>query len=359
MLTLRQKIGQMIMVGVTGVELSQEEKALFRDYPFGGFILFKHNCCAPEQLLSLCRSLWETGEEQPPFIAIDEEGGRVHRLPPPFTRFPAAALIGRRGDPELTYRAGRATAAELSLVGINLDFAPVLDVDSNRKNPIIGDRSFGSSPAQVISVASTWLRGLRAGGIIACGKHFPGHGDTEDDSHLCLPAVEKSVEELRTVELAPFAHACNEGIESLMTAHVLFRSLDPDYPATLSRTIITGLLRQELHYEGVVFGDDMEMNAVAGNFDGEQAVGLGLRAGLDLLMYCHDQSKAVSAFNFIVSEAQKHSSLRARLEESSGRIKRLKARYLRSFSGAPEAELSRRLAQLDHRSIVDQIQGSL
>jgi beta-N-acetylhexosaminidase len=359
MATLRQKIGQMIMVGVTGVEPLQEEKTLFRNYPFGGFILFKHNCCAPGQILSLCRFLWDSREDLPPFIAVDAEGGRVHRLPPPFTHFPAAALIGRSGDPDLGYRAGRAIAVELSLVGINLDFAPVLDVASNPNNPVIGDRAFGFNPAQVIKIASPWLRGLRAGGIIPCGKHFPGHGDTDKDSHLCLPAVDKPLAALRSLELAPFVQACREGIESLMTAHVLFRSLDREYPATLSHRIVTGMLRQELRYEGVVFGDDMEMNAIAENFSAEEAVGLGIRAGLDLLMYCHDLAKAVRAFDFIAREAGRDPLLRARVEESYDRIKRLKASYLRSFTGAEEPELSRELERLNHQSIVAEIQGIL
>jgi beta-N-acetylhexosaminidase len=359
MATLRQKIGQMLLVGVKGLELSREEQTLFRQYPFGGFILFKHNCSDPIQILSLCRSLWNTGEELPPFIAIDEEGGRVHRLPKPFTHFPSAGFLGSRGHPDLAYRVARALATELSLVGINLDFAPVLDIDSNRENPIIGDRSFGCTPEQVIRFASAWISGLRAGGIIPCGKHFPGHGDTIKDSHLCLPVIEKPVEQLKALELAPFVYACRERIEALMTAHVLFHSLDREYPATLSRAIISKMLRQELDYGGVVFGDDMEMKAIADNYGLEEAAGLGLSAGLDALIYCHASANAVSAFDFIVRQAENDPSIRARVEESYGRIRSLKLRYLRAFSGAAEEELSRRFDELPHQSIVDEIQRSL
>jgi beta-N-acetylhexosaminidase len=357
--TLREKIGQMVMVGVCGVELSREERTLFREYPFGGFILFKHNCSAPAQLLSLCRSLWQLREDPAPFIAVDQEGGRVHRLPQPFTHFPAAASLAVTGSARLAYRAGEATAAELSLVGINLDFAPVLDVASNPNNPIIGDRSFGSTPERVIELASAWIQGLRAGGIIPCGKHFPGHGDTETDSHLCLPVVEKSVEGLRTVELPPFIHACRNRIESLMTAHVLFRSLDVEYPATLSRKIITAMLRQELAYQGVVFGDDMEMKAVSDNYGCEEAAALGLRAGVDVFMYCHDLPRAVRTFDFLVREAERDGAVRDRVDESYGRINALKTRFLQSFTGAADEELGWRLGQLRHESIVNEIQGSL
>ncbi|MEX0827672.1 MAG: glycoside hydrolase family 3 N-terminal domain-containing protein, partial [Haliea sp.] len=163
----------MLMVGIGGCDLTAAERAIFRNYRFGGYILFGRNCREPAQIQSLCRSLRATDDRDPPFIAMDQEGGRVHRLPPPFSHFPAAAVIGQTGNPDLAYKAGRATAAELALLGVNLDFAPVLDVNSNSKNPIIGDRSFGTTPKQVIEMTLAWSRGLRSGGIIPCGKHFP------------------------------------------------------------------------------------------------------------------------------------------------------------------------------------------
>src|SRR3990167_4742128 len=262
MATLKEKIGQMIMIGLKGEELTKEEEQFLRNYSFGGFILFAHNLKEPKQILSLCRSLWEIEKDPPPFIAIDQEGGRVHRLPAPFTNFPAAAALGRTGNTDLAYRFGLATARELAAVGINLNFAPVLDVHSNPDNPVIGDRSLSSDPRQVATLGWSVIEGLRDGGTIPCGKHFPGHGDTAQDSHLELPVVEKDVTSLQTVELPPFIHACRNQVESLMTAHVLSPSLDPAYPATLSHAIITKLLRQELGYGGVVFGDDFEMEAV-------------------------------------------------------------------------------------------------
>jgi beta-N-acetylhexosaminidase len=171
--------------------------------------------------------------------------------------------------------------------------------------------------------------------------------------------VEKPLEALRAVELAPFVHACRARIESLMTAHVLFRSLDRDYPATLSHRVITGILRQELGYDGVVFGDDMEMKAVTDNYSREEALLRGIRAGNDVFMYCHDQSNALGALEFIIREVEKEPSLRARVEKSYSRIKSLKSRYLRNFTGVAEHELAPTLAQLEHQLIVDEIQGSL
>ena len=178
MVTLREQIGRLIMVGCRGETLSRDEHRLFEEYGFGGFILFQKNCAEPRRILALCRSLWECAADPPPFIAIDQEGGNVQRLPAPFTRYPAASEIGARADPSLAYRLGRATGVELALVGINLNFAPVLDVNSNPRNPIIGARSFGAAPKRVIEMSAAWTRGLRDGGVIACGKHFPGHGNT-------------------------------------------------------------------------------------------------------------------------------------------------------------------------------------
>ena len=245
------------MVGIEGEALTREERQAIERYGFGGFILFSRNCREPAQLARLCRSLWQSCTAEPPFIAVDQEGGGVHRLPDPFTHFPPAEVISRSQNPQLAYTVARATATELALVGINVNFAPVLDINSNAMNPIIGERSFGSTPEEVIRFAERWIDGSRGGGIIPCGKHFPGHGDTAKDSHLELPTLDKPLAELKSTELKPFIHACNHGIESLMTAHVLFRALDilKPWPARRLERLPAGL---------GVMADDM-MVAVYGN----------------------------------------------------------------------------------------------
>jgi len=356
---LREKIGQMFMISVQGEALTRDERLIIEQCSFGGFILFDHNCREPKQILSLCRALWETATERPPLIATDQEGGRVHRLPEPFTHFPAAARIGATGNSEIAYRAGGAAAAELSPLGVNLNLAPVLDVNSNPENPIIGDRAFGTVPEQVIRFAWPYAQGLRDGGVIPCGKHFPGHGDTEKDSHLALPIVEKSLAELKAVELPPFVHACRQGIETLMTAHVLYRALDQEFPGTLSERIVSGLLRQDLGYDGVVFSDDMGMKAIGANYGEEEATGLAVRAGIDVLLFCHELSRAMRVYEFLCAEAERDPAVRARVEESYRRITQLKNRHLRAFTGGDETEIAKRLALLDHRRIVEEIQGSL
>ncbi len=357
--TLREKIAQMFLVGVGAQELTGEERMAMEHYSFGGFILFGHNCCDPAQILSLTRALWDTGKGLPPFIAIDQEGGRVHRLPKPFTHFPSAARLGETGNAKLAYRAARATAEELAAVGINLDFAPVLDVNSNPKNPVIGDRSFAPDPQKVITFSEQWIHGLRDGGIIPCGKHFPGHGDTDKDSHLDLPLVDRSLDELRKVELPPFVNACGNGIESLMTAHVIYRALDPQLPATLSHNIVTGLLREELNYHGVVFSDDMEMKAISDHYGEEETVALCVRAGIDVMLFCHELPRAIHASDFLCSEFEKDPTVRSQVENSYSRITKLKRGLLKGFTGVRDDQLEKRLARMNHQRIVDEIQGSL
>src|SRR5215475_1843855 len=357
--TLREKIAQMFLVGVGARELTNEERMMIERYSFGGFILLGHNCCDPTQILSLTQALWDASKGLPPFIAIDQEGGRVHRLPKRFAHFPPAARLGETGNIKLAYRVARATAAELAAVGINLDFAPVLDVNSNPKNPVIGDRSFAPDPQTVIAFGEQWIHGLRDGGIIPCGKHFPGHGDTDKDSHLDLPLVDRSLDELRQVELPPFVSACRNGIESLMTAHVLYHALDPKLPATLSHDIVTGLLRKELDYHGVVFSDDMDMKAISDHYGVAEAVALCVRAGIDVMLFCHELARALHAFDSLCSEVEKDATVRSQVENSYNRIMKLKQACLTKFTGVRADQLEKRLAQMNHQRLVDEIQGNL
>jgi beta-N-acetylhexosaminidase len=356
---LRRRIGQLFVVGILGERATNDERLYLEEYGFGGFVLFKRNCVEAGQIVSLCRDLWEMADEVPPFIAIDQEGGRVHRLPPPFTHFPPAARVGSTHASFLAYRAGQAVGAELALVGINLNFAPVLDVNSNPNCPIIGDRAFAADPAAVTNLSSRWAEGLRDAGIIPCGKHFPGHGATDKDSHFDLPIVGKPLESLRATELVPFAAACQHGIEALMTAHVLYPALDSQWPATLSKKIIGDLLRRQFGHRGVVFSDDLEMHAISHRYSVEESALRSILAGVDALLFCHDLTKAVEACEFLCAEAAEDAVLRERIHESYGRITSLKRRFLKSFTGLSEQEIQERLARLDHARIVAQIHGSL
>src|SRR6476660_6612137 len=257
--TLRREIGQLLIAGFNGHQLSPELRALAKEFGLGGVILFARNVSEPEQVAELAFDASRLVPDLPLWVSIDQEGGRVARLKSPFTEWPPMATLGRSGDVRLAERFARALASELRAVGVTLDFAPVLDVHTNPKNPVIGDRALADTAAEVARLGSAIVRVLQAEGVAACGKHFPGHGDTSTDSHLELPLVEHPPERLREVEFEPFRAAIDAGVATIMTAHVLVPALDEKRPATLSKRVVTGLLREELHYDGVILSDDLEM----------------------------------------------------------------------------------------------------
>jgi beta-N-acetylhexosaminidase len=231
-----------------------------------------------------------------PLVAIDHEGGRVDRLRRrPFTHFPPAAILGAAGSPRLAEAVGRAMGRELASVGIDVDFAPVLDVWSNPQNRVIGDRAFGTTPARVVRSALALARGLGRGGVLPCGKHFPGHGATAADSHFTLPRVRRSRRALLAADVVPFARAIRAGIPALMTAHVLYPALDARRPATLSPAVCRSLLRRRLGFRGVLFSDDLEMGAIAGRRSIAGAAVEALRAGCDMLLVCQSLTAARAA----------------------------------------------------------------
>ncbi len=284
--------GQLLFVGFHGTEVPAPLAEKIAAGRVGGVILFSRNIESPEQVLRLCRQLHAAApEEAPLLIAIDQEGGRVQRLRDPFTLWPPMRRVGEVGDLELSAAVGRALATELADYGIGLDFAPVVDVDTNPENPVIGDRSFARDPARVSAHARAFIRGMQGQGVAACAKHFPGHGDTRSDSHKELPRLEHDLDRLREVELPPFAAAALEEVATVMTAHVLFPRLDRKRPATLSPPIIA-LLREEIGYDGFVFSDDLEMRAVADHFSVEERTLGSLEAGVDSLLVCSDASLA-------------------------------------------------------------------
>src|SRR6266566_4069755 len=246
---LRRQIGQLLIAGFNGQTPPVELKSLAREFGLGGVILFGRNIAEPEQVAELCFEASRLVPDLPPWISIDQEGGRVARLKAPFTEWPPMATIGRSGDVDLAWRFARALAKELRAVGITLDFAPVLDVHTNPGNPVIGDRALAETAADVSRLGSAIVRTLQAEGVAACGKHFPGHGDTSTDSHVELPLVEHPPDRLRAVEFVPFRAAIQADVATIMTAHVFAPALDDKRPATLSRHVVTDLLRKELGFD--------------------------------------------------------------------------------------------------------------
>jgi beta-N-acetylhexosaminidase len=279
--------GDLLIIGLPGPEFDDEAVRLLEEIRPLGVVLFRRNITSVEQLRRLTAGLREGRPDL--LIAIDHEGGRVHRMPPDFTHFPPSLVMVRSGGPGAMREVARAHAAELRDAGFNLTFSPVLDVHTNPANPIIGDRAFGETPEEVIHHALPYLQGLTEGGIVSCGKHFPGHGDTSVDSHLALPvlpAATHTLERLRTLELKPFARAIAQGVPMIMTAHVICEALEPGVPATLSRRVIDGLLRRELGYDGYVVSDDLEMKAVAAHYSVGRAAVLSILAGCDGCLVC-------------------------------------------------------------------------
>jgi beta-N-acetylhexosaminidase len=281
--------GQLITTGIPGTELDAATRRALEDLAPSGVVLFGRNVADVEQVRDLTDALHALPSR--PLVCIDHEGGRVLRLAEPFTQFPAAAVVGR-GGAEAAQAVGRAMGVELASVGIDIDYAPVFDVDSNPANPIIGDRAFSHDAATAAALAVAFLRGLQSAGVLACGKHFPGHGGSDRDSHLELPVVARSRGELDAVELVPFRAAIAAGLSLVMTAHVRYPALDAERCATLSPAILRGLLRDQLGFGGVVVTDDLTMRAVSADASVPDAAAAALRAGADWLLVCHDLAQA-------------------------------------------------------------------
>jgi beta-N-acetylhexosaminidase len=324
----------------------------------GGVILFRRNVKDPAQILSLTRSLQRAAPRAPLFIAVDQEGGRVTRLPPPFTQFPAAAILGRRNGVSLTYAIGEAMGRELAAVGINMNMAPVLDVNTNPDNPIIGDRAFGDRPMVVEEHGLALMVGLQDRRVIACAKHFPGHGATSADSHLELPTVSASLRQLERIHLRPFEHAVANRLAAVMTAHVRYPALDQRAPATLSKKILTNLLRNAMGFDGVVITDALEMKAIANQYGPADAALKAFQAGADVLLFCEDMDAPADAVDALEAAVHRGRLSEARIDQSLNRILRLKERFLLGAK-APTRSALRGVVGCDaHLRLVQQIQPS-
>ncbi|HVY46462.1 MAG TPA: beta-N-acetylhexosaminidase [Minicystis sp.] len=317
--------GQLVVGGFDGAELGGRFERALREGRRGGAILFKRNVPDVPAAAELCGAIAKAARQDlPPFIGVDQEGGRVARMPEPFLKLPPMRALGGLSDLAIVRRAARALATELAAVGVNLDFAPVLDVDSNPDNPVIGDRSFGSDPRTVMRAGVAFLQGLQDKNVLACGKHFPGHGDTSVDSHVGLPVITHDRGRLERIELPPFRAASGAGIASLMTAHVVCESLDPGVPATLSRAICASLLRAEIGFEGVLFSDDLEMQAVAAKYPIEESAVEAVWAGCDALLVCRDEDMQDRAHEALVRRAEQDRRFRDRCVEAATRCLRIR-----------------------------------
>ena len=337
----KRRAGQRIVMGLAGPAITAEERRTIRELRPGGFILFARNVVEPAQVRELNRELTSLLPDRvPPLLSVDQEGGRVLRVKN--TRWPAMRTVGNLGNLPATRQVAAAMGDELRAMGFNLNFAPVADVDSNPRNPVIGDRSFGRDPQTVAQHVVAFAKGLQNRGIIACVKHFPGHGDTDVDSHKALPVVDKDVQDLLHVELVPFKAAVEAGIDLVMTSHVLFPALDDDHPATMSRAVLHGLLRDRLGYKGLVISDDLEMKAVRDRWSMRTVLDKASRASVDLFCigrsFEPDLTLTVSAWESLIRLQEEDKRQHKRAETAVRRLRDLREKHLRP--GTPPPDLS-------------------
>jgi beta-N-acetylhexosaminidase len=354
---IRRDIGQLLIGSLPGKTITPEIRSLAREFSLGGVILFARNIEAPEQVAELSQDVQTLGSGLPLWVSVDQEGGRVARLKAPFTEWPPMAVLGRSGDVQLAARFGAALAAELRAVGITLDYAPVLDIHTNPKNPVIGDRALAEDAESVARLAPAIIKSLQDNGVAACGKHFPGHGDTAVDSHLDLPLVEHAPDRIRRVELVPFREAIKAEVAFIMTAHVLVPSLDEEKPATLSRQIVQGMLREELGYRGVILSDDLEMKAIAKSYAVPDAAVQAIAAGCDGLLVCSGSVETQAAtLEELVHASEDGRIPFKRLEDALTRLRLAKERFLAApMASGRTAQLRHVLGCDEHRRIVDEM----
>ena len=351
---IRRDVGQLLIGSLPGTTITPEIRSLAREFSLGGVTLFARNIEAPEQVAELSIDVQTLASELPLWVGVDQEGGRVARLRKPFTEWPPMAVLGRSGNTDLATRFAAALAAELTAVGITLDYAPVLDILTNPKNPVIGDRALAETADGVARLGAAIVRGLQDNGVAACGKHFPGHGDTSVDSHLELPLVEHPPDRIRRVECVPFKEAIRARVAFIMTAHVLVPSLDEEHPATLSPRIVQDILRDEMGYQGVILSDDLEMKAIAHPVP--EAAVLAIVAGCDGLLICSgDADVQAATLEALVHAVEEGRIPYKRLEDALKRLRGAKEQFLAEPVAARAPRLQHVLGCDAHQRIAEEM----
>jgi beta-N-acetylhexosaminidase len=317
------------MIGLQGYLKDAAVENLIVKYKVGGVILLEQNIQSSQQLTKLLKDLKiaNEGNRVNLFFSVDEEGGRVERMPKDLKRLPSAQIIGESNNETTAYTDGNIIGTELQTFGFNLDFAPVMDINSNPNNKVIGDRAFGNTPEKVTEMAMAVMKGIQATNTITCLKHFPGHGDTEVDSHVGLPIVNNNIDRLRSFELIPFKEGIKAGADMVMVAHILLPNIDSQFPASMSKVIITDLLRQEMGFKGVVITDDLTMGAIAKNYDIALAATTSLKAGSDIVLVCNDINKQIKVIEGIKEAVAKGEISETEIDEKVYRILSLKDKY--------------------------------
>lgn len=327
-MSLEQKAGQVVVCSVDGYELDDKFISLVKERYVGGVILFSRNVQNSEQLTALSNSIKDVSyDEFPLLIGMDEEGGNVSRLPKDVKSLPSAYIVAQSKSDEYCYKSGEIIGKQLKAFGISTGFSPILDIWSNPDNTVIAQRAYGTTAEAVNEYAIQAMQGLMSQNIIAVGKHFPGHGDTLEDSHNSLPVVTKTKEELESFEFLPFKNAIENNIPAIMVGHLLCKEIDAENPASLSKIIVTDILKNELGFDGVVFTDDLTMNAIANDYTIENVAIMALNAGCDMLLVCHGYENAENAIDNITSAVQNGELDEERLDDAVLHILKMKNRY--------------------------------
>jgi beta-N-acetylhexosaminidase len=329
-LSIQQKIAQMIMVDFSGYDIEGETLDHLSSIPWGGVILFLRNIKSREQLIELNMKIMRLNQLIPPYISVDQEGGLVNRADFPGMHLsPGNMALGKIDDESLTEEVAFISGVEQRELGFHLDFAPDVDVNINPNNPIIGVRSFGDNPGLVSRHGAASVKGFERAGLASCAKHFPGHGDTSFDSHLSLAAVEADIDRIREVEMPPFKASIDAGVPTIMTAHVIFPAVDDSrLPATLSRKILTGILRDEMGFDGLIITDSMGMKAIADYFGTGEAAVMTVKAGADIVMMCGTSESQLEAYNALVKAVENGDIPMETIDRSVKRILEFKKKYV-------------------------------
>ncbi|SPD76228.1 Glycosyl hydrolase family 3 N-terminal domain protein [uncultured Desulfobacterium sp.] len=342
--SLNTKIGRLFMAGIPGKSLDDDTDALIRNYCIGGVILFSRNIEDPMQLATLCNDLQDRAIRYhgiPLFLAIDQEGGRVARLRPPFTVFAGNTSIGDDPNPvESAAEFGRITAEEMRVVGLNMDLAPVVDVRRGEPESHLVGRTFSDDPEKVALLGRIVVRALQKNGVMATAKHFPGLGRTALDPHFHLPTIDANLEEIKSHNLPPFQAAIEEGVSAIMTSHAIYPALDTDNPATLSYKILTDMLRRNLGFKGMVISDDLEMGAIKKHWGVSEGAVASFMAGNDILLICHNQGFIIEGVNSLRKKIIVGEISPDRLDLSLSRIERAKTEFLKDTRPVSLEEVS-------------------
>jgi beta-N-acetylhexosaminidase len=353
--TERQEVLERFLLGFEGTSLPPELARLLK-LGLSGVAIYSRNYEDAAGLRALTESIRQAAG-RPVLIGIDQEGGTRFALKPPFTAWPSPAELGKLGDASTVEQVARAIARELLAVGCNLDFAPMLDLAINPTSPVTLDRSFGADAGEVAALGCAFLRGLAAEGVLACAKHFPGHGDTDVDPHFDLPRFAGTPERLAQQELLPFAAAIEAGAPTVMTAHILLPAIDPNRPASISQRVLDGLLRQQLHFDGVILADDLGMGALAKRYGAAESAVKAIEAGTDIVMLCHDWSTVAPAIETLADAAEGGRFEPAQWKAAGARIARLREKIAAATpQSQPPLEI---VGCAEHRALAEEVRARI